>query len=73
MGCQFSRKRAFFIRDLAIVNQLKKLADVDIDWLTPDPAGNFLSNRGNNVLECSSRLAGNGKTYEQVFSGCTGI
>ncbi len=59
------------MRDLAIVNQLKLLADVDIDWLAPDPAGNFLSNRGYNVLECSSRLAGSGKLYEQVFSGCT--
>ena len=59
------------MRDLAIVNQLKVLADVDIDWLAPDPAGTFLENRGENVLECSSRLAGSGKTYEQVFSGCT--
>lgn len=63
--------KGHIMRDLAIVNQLKILADVDIDWLAPDPAGNFLSNRGNNVLECSSRLAGSGKTYEQVFSGCT--
>lgn len=63
--------KGHIMRDLAIVNQLKILADVDIDWLAPDPAGNFLSNRGYNVLECSSRLAGSGKIYEQVFSGCT--
>jgi hypothetical protein len=62
--------KGHIMRDLAIVNQLKILADVDIDWLAPDPAGNFLSNRGYNVLECSSRLAGSGKIYEQVFSGC---
>jgi len=59
------------MRDLAIVNQLRILADADIDWLAPDPAGEFLRNRGEKVLECSSRLAGSGKTYEQVFSGCT--
>ena len=62
--------KGHILRDLAIVNQLKTLADVDIDWLAPDPAGDFLRNRGYNVLECSSRLAGSGKTYEQVFSGC---
>jgi len=58
-------------RDLALVCQLKKLADVEIDWLAPDPAGDFLRERGFNVLECSSRLAGSGKAYEKVFSGCT--
>ena len=63
--------KGHIMRDFAIVNQLKKLADADIDWLAPDPAGNFISNRGYNVLECSSRLAGSGKIYEQVFSGCT--
>jgi hypothetical protein len=62
--------KGHIMRDLAIVNQLEILADVDIDWLAPDPAGHFLRNRGYNVLECSSRLAGSGKIYEQVFSGC---
>ena len=62
--------KGHIMRDLAIANQLKILADVDIDWLASDPAGNFLRHRGCNVLECSSRLAGSGKIYEQVFSGC---
>jgi len=52
--------KGHIMRDLAIVNQLKISADVDIDWLAPDPAGNFLRDRGYNVLECSSRLAGSG-------------
>jgi hypothetical protein len=55
------------MRDPAIVNQQKKMADVNIDWLAPNPAGDFLCNRDHNVLECSSRLTGSGKIYEQVF------
>jgi len=62
--------KGHIMRDIAIVNQLKILVNVDIDWLAPDPAGNFLRNRGYNVLESSSRLAGSGKIYEQIFSGC---
>lgn len=59
------------MRDLAIVNRLETLAEVEVDWLAPDPAADFLSSRGHNVLACSSRLAGSGKTYERVFSGCS--
>ena len=59
------------MRDLAIVNQLRKMADVDIDWLAPDPAGDFLRSRGQKVLEYSDQLAGSGKIYEQVFSEST--
>ena len=62
--------KGHIMRDLAIVNQLKISADADIDWLAPDPAGKFLRDRGCHVLECSSRLAGSGKTYDKVFSGC---
>lgn len=56
------------MRDLAIVHQLKKMVNAEIDWLAPDPAGDFLRNRGQTVLECSDQLAGSGKTYEEVFS-----
>jgi hypothetical protein len=63
--------KGHIMRDIAIVNQLKTLADVEIDWLAPDPAGDFLNSRGYNVLECSSLLEGSGKTYEQVFRECT--
>ena len=62
--------KGHIMRDLAIVNQLKISADSDIDWLAPDPAVKFLRDRGCHVLECSSRLAGSGKTYDKVFSGC---
>lgn len=59
------------IRDIAIADQLQSLADVEIDWLAPYPADDFLRSRGHRVLECSSRLAGSGKAYEEVFSGAT--
>jgi UDP:flavonoid glycosyltransferase YjiC (YdhE family) len=57
------------VRDVAIADRLQSLADVEIDWLAPYPAGDFLRKRGFRVLECSSRLAGSGRAYEQVFSG----
>jgi UDP:flavonoid glycosyltransferase YjiC (YdhE family) len=59
------------IRDVAIVNQLRALSEVEVDWLAPYPADEFLRSRGHCVLECSSRLAGSGRAYEQVFSQCT--
>lgn len=59
------------IRDMVIVNQLQSTADVEVDWLAPDPAGNFLRERGYNVLACSSQLSGSGKVYHQVFKDCT--
>ena len=59
------------IRDIAVFSQLKKLADIEVDWLVPDPAREFMRNRNYHVLECSAQLAGSGKIYEQVFAGCT--
>lgn len=59
------------MRDIGIVKQLQHMADVAVDWLAPDPAGEFLMNNGYTVLECSSQLAGSGKIYEQVFEHCT--
>jgi UDP:flavonoid glycosyltransferase YjiC (YdhE family) len=59
------------IRDIAIAGQLQSLADIEIDWLAPYPADDFLRSRGYRVLECSSRLAGSGKAYEEVFAGAT--
>jgi hypothetical protein len=59
------------IRDMAIVKQLHSIADVEVDWLAPDPAGTFLSDRGYNVLACSRQLAGSGKVYAEVFKNCT--
>lgn len=63
--------KGHIMRDIAIVNQLQRMADVEIDWLAPDPAGGFLVERGYNVLACSTQLAGSGKAYEQVFKNCT--
>ena len=63
--------RGHIFRDLAVAEQLKTLTDVEIDWLAPDPAGDFLSKRGCHVLECSSQLKGSGKIYEKVFRECT--
>jgi len=63
--------KGHIMRDLAIVDQLRKMADVDIDWLVPDPAGDFLRSRGQKVLEYSDQLAGSGKIYGQVFSEST--
>ena len=34
--------KGHIMRDIAIVNQLKTLTDVEIEWLAPDPAGDFL-------------------------------
>lgn len=59
------------MRDLAIVNQLQNMAEVQVDWLAPDPAGSFLADRGCRVLVCSAQLAGSGKAYAKVFENCT--
>jgi UDP:flavonoid glycosyltransferase YjiC (YdhE family) len=59
------------VRDIAIAGRLQSLADVEIDWLAPYPADDFLRSRGYHVLECSSRLAGSGKAYEEVFARAT--
>ena len=57
------------VRDIAIADQLRALADVEIDWLAPYPVDEFLRQRGHRVLDCSSRLTGSGKAYEEVFCG----
>jgi hypothetical protein len=62
--------RGHVMRSLAIVKQLQALAEVQVDWLAPDPAGDFLRDRDQNVLALSSQLAGSGKTYQRVFAGC---
>jgi hypothetical protein len=54
------------VRDIAIAKQLERLADVEIDWIAPYPAAEFLESRGHRVLDCSSRLAGSGRAYERV-------
>ncbi|MBN2297625.1 MAG: hypothetical protein JXM72_03475 [Deltaproteobacteria bacterium] len=59
------------MRDIAIVSQLQRMADVEVDWLAPSPAGGFLTDKGYHVLECSNQLAGSGKVYDQVFKDCT--
>lgn len=63
--------KGHLIRDIAIVSQLQRIADVAVDWLAPEPAGGFLQDRGYNVLACSAQLGGSGKAYQQVFEGCT--
>jgi predicted glycosyltransferase len=55
--------KGHIMRDLAIVNQLRKMADVNIDWLAPDPAGDFLCSRGQKVLEYSDQLPDSGKIF----------
>lgn len=59
------------MRDMSIAAQLQGMADVRIDWLAPYPAGNYLHKKGHRVLSFSSHLAGSGKTYAQVFEGCS--
>ena len=63
--------KGHIMRDIAIVTQLRRMTDAEIDWLAPDPAGEFLASRGYRVLECSAQLAGSGKTYAAVFATCT--
>ncbi|MGO9145608.1 MAG: glycosyltransferase, partial [Desulfomonilia bacterium] len=45
------------------------MTDVEVDWLVPDPGGEFMRNRGYNVLDHSGLLSGSGKVYAQVFDG----
>jgi hypothetical protein len=56
------------MRDLAIVAQLKERAAAQVDWLAPPPAGDFLRQRGYNVLPQSDQLAGSGRLYAQIFA-----
>jgi hypothetical protein len=59
------------MRDIAIVGQLQRLTDVEIDWLVPDPGREFMRHRGYHVLDYSGQLSGSGKAYAQVFDGST--
>lgn len=59
------------MRDMAIVEQLKSMAEVRVDWLAPYPAGAYLADQGYRVLECSSQLMGSGKVYGEVFTDST--
>jgi hypothetical protein len=59
------------VRDLAVVGRLQALAGAEVDWLVPDPGGDYLRSRGQRVLEQSHLLAGSGKTYATVFAECS--
>jgi len=61
------------IRDISIVEKLKKRSDIEIDWLAPDPAGVFLKERGYHVLEASAKLKGSGKVYHNIFKECKDV
>ena len=61
--------KGHIMRDMAIVRQLQGMADIEVDWLVPDPGGEFMRSRGCHVLEDSKRLSGSGKIYAQVFDG----
>jgi UDP:flavonoid glycosyltransferase YjiC (YdhE family) len=60
--------KGHIMRDLAIAEKLTRMADVSVDWLVPDPGGEFMRSRGCNVLDHSGYLSGSGKAYAQVFS-----
>ena len=62
--------KGHIMRDMAIVKQLQRLADVQVDWLVPDPSREFMRARGYRILEQSAQLLGSGQVYEQVFSAC---
>jgi hypothetical protein len=59
------------MRDIAIAGRLQGMADIEIDWLIPDPGGEFMRHRGYHVLDYSGQLSGSGKAYAQVFDGRT--
>lgn len=60
------------IRDLAIISQIKKIeSEVEINWIAPYPAAEYLKKRGQKVLDCSDKLLGSGKIYESVFKDCS--
>jgi UDP:flavonoid glycosyltransferase YjiC (YdhE family) len=65
--------KGHLMRDIAIVNQLQRMADVEIDWLIPDPGGEFMRSRGYTVLDHSGLLSGSGKVYAQVFAGSSNV
>ena len=59
------------MRDIAIAGRLHGMADIEIDWLVPDPGGEFMRYRGYNVLDYSGQFSGSGKVYAQIFNGST--
>jgi UDP:flavonoid glycosyltransferase YjiC (YdhE family) len=63
--------RGHVVRDIALADRLRNASGATVDWLAPEPAGDFLRERGHRVLDCSRELAGSGKVYEQVFADCT--
>jgi len=62
--------KGHIMRDMAIVKQLRRLADVQVDWLVPDPGRDFMEARGYRVLEPSADLLGSGRVYGQVLADC---
>ncbi len=62
--------RGHVVRDIALADRLRNASGATVDWLAPDPAGDFLRERGYRVLDCSRELAGSGKVYAQVFADC---
>jgi hypothetical protein len=63
--------KGHIMRDIAIVSQLQRLTDCEIDWLVPDPGGDFMRHRGYHVLDYSGQFSGSGKAYAQIFNGST--
>ena len=56
------------MRDLAVVAQLRRRAAVEVDWLAPAPAGDFLRRRGCTVVPQSDGLLGSGRLYDRIFA-----
>ena len=63
--------KGHLMRDIAIVTRLQGMADVDVDWLVPDPGGEFMRRMGYNVPDHSKHLSGSGRVYAQVFDNNT--
>jgi len=54
-------------RDLAIARELRKLhPDLEIEWLTVDPAARYLAEEGERVHPIAKRLANESRHFEQV-------
>jgi hypothetical protein len=56
------------MRDPAIVTQLRRRAAVEVGWLAPAPAGDFLRRRGCRVVPQSDDLAGRGRLYDRILA-----
>jgi UDP:flavonoid glycosyltransferase YjiC (YdhE family) len=55
------------MRDLAIVTQLDRRG-VEVDWLAPAPAGDFLRRKGCRVVSQSDELSGSGRLYDRILA-----